>query len=520
MNMGDVLRRSANKFPEKDALVFGDRVISYRDLNGRVNRLANSLLKIGIQKGDRVAVLLHNCPEIIETYYTSAKIGTTFVPINNLLKQKELKEILEYVSPRVLIIDPEYAETIESLRDSLEFIEFFIGLRSVSLPHFEAYDMMIQQGNPEEPEAHVSDDDVMNMLLTSGTTGRPKGVLRTHRQNFINATTEAIEQKMDYDDRALFLAPPYHVTIESVFCRHVLMANTIVLLREGKFDSKKVLETLSRERITMLQLVPTTINALIQEENIDRHDLSHLRLLMYAASPMPAALLRRAIKKLKCQFMQLYGQTETGPYTTTLRPEDHVAEGSKTQLARLASAGRPVLDYEVRIVDEKGEDVPVDEVGEIIVKSEANSIGYWNLPEETAKTLKGGWLYTGDMGKFDEGGYVYLVDRKHDMIISGGRNIYPRELEEVLYQHKAVLEAAVIGVPDDYWVEAVKALVVLKDGMQATEEEIIDFCKKNLASYKKPRSVEFWRELPKSATGKFLKRQIREKYWKGMDRRV
>jgi len=520
MGIGDVLQRSAVKFPQKDALIYEDRLIGYRDLNDRVNRLANSLLKMGIKKGDRIALLLHNCPEFIEIYYASAKIGTTFVPINNLLKQSELKQTLEYVSPRLLFIDPEYAELIDSIGKELKFIELFIGLKGVSSTNFKQYDFMIEQGVPGEPDVQVSDDDVMNMLLTSGTTGRPKGVLRTHRQNFINAMTEAVEMKIDYDDRALFLAPPYHVTIESVFCRHVLMANTIVILREGKFDPQKVLDTLAREKITMLQLVPTTINALIQEENIEAYDLGHLRLLMYAASPMPAALLKRAIKKLKCQFMQLYGQTETGPYTTTLRPEDHVAEGSEIQLARLASAGRPVLDCEVRIVDEEGKDVPVGEVGEIIVRSEAVTIGYWNLPEETAKTLRGGWLYTGDMGRLDDGGYVYIVDRKHDMIISGGRNIYPREIEEVLYQHEAILEATVIGIPDEYWVEAVKALVVLKDGMKATEEEIIAYCKEHLASYKKPRSVEFRKELPKSPTGKILKRQIREDYWKGMERRV
>jgi long-chain acyl-CoA synthetase len=235
---------------------------------------------------------------------------------------------------------------------------------------------------------------------------------------------------------------------------------------------------------------------------------------------MPVEQLKQAMKKFKCQFLQMYGQTETGPETTILRPEDHILEGTEAQLKRLASAGRPVLNYEVRIVDEKGNDIPVGEVGELIVRSESMTIGYWSLPEETAKTIQGGWLHTGDFARFDKEGYVYIVDRKHDMIISGGKNIYPREIEELLYRHEAILEAAVIGVPDGYWGESVKALVVLKEGMEASEEEIIDFCKDNLASYKKPRSVEFRKELPKSPTGKILKRVIREAFWKNEDRSV
>jgi long-chain acyl-CoA synthetase len=302
--------------------------------------------------------------------------------------------------------------------------------------------------------------------------------------------------------------------------RHFLMGNTVYIRREGHFDPKEILDILSREKITICQFVPTMINAMLQEESIETYDLSHLRLIPYAAAPMPVDLLRRAMQRFKRQFIHFYGQTETGPLTTALKPEDHVLEGSDAQLARLASAGRAVLDYEVRIVDEQGRDVPVGEVGEIIVRSEAMTVGYWNLPEETSKTIRDGWLHTGDYGRFDEEKYVFIVDRKNDMIISGGKNIYPREIEEVIYTHEAVLEVAVVGVPDDYWGESVKALVVLKKGMNTTEEEIIDLCKKNLASYKKPRSVEFRQELPKNPTGKILKRVIRQEYWKGRERAV
>jgi len=304
----------------------------------------------------------------------------------------------------------------------------------------------------------------------------------------------------------------YHVACEDNIGRHFFMPNTLVIKREGQFDPKEVLEVLAREKITMCQFVPTMIHALLQYPDIDLYDLSSLRLILYAAAPMPVELLKKALQRFKCGLAQMYGQTESGPQLTVLKPEDHVLEGSERQLQKLASAGKPVISYEVRIVDEKGGDVSVGEVGEIIGRSEAMMKGYWQLPKETTKKLKDGWLHTGDMGKFDEDGYIYIIDRKDDMVISGGVNIYPREVEEVLYQHPAVSEASVIGVPDDYWGESLKAVIVLKEGATASEEEIIQFCKERLAGYKKPRSVEFWSELPKSLQGKILKRVIREKH--------
>ena len=233
---------------------------------------------------------------------------------------------------------------------------------------------------------------------------------------------------------------------------------------------------------------------------------------MYAAAPMPVGLLKRALQKFKCDFAQFYGQTESGPLTTILHPEDHVLEGTEQQLQKLGSAGKPVISYEIRVVNERGKDVSVGEVGEIIGKSEAMMKRYWRLPKESAKKLKDGWLHTGDLGRFDEQGYLYIVDRKDDLIISGGVNIYPREVEEVLYQHPSVFEASVIGVPDDYWGEAVKAIIVPRENVIISEEDIIKFCGERLAGYKKPKSVEFWKELPKSPQGKILKKDIRKKY--------
>jgi long-chain acyl-CoA synthetase len=519
MGLGNILRRSAARFPDKTALIFKERRMSYRELDRRVNCLANGLLQLGAQKGDRIAVLLHNCPEFIEIYFACTKSGVIFVPINNLLKETELTKIVDYIRPRFFLVDPDFEGVIRSVAGGRGYPEFMISLNNEPAEPFTSYEALLAKGDAAEPRVSITHDDVMGIFLTSGTTGLPKGAMRTHGQNLINAMTGVVELKLQYDDRALLLFPFYHVTFEDQV-RHFLMGNTVCIRREGRFDPKEVLGILEKESITVCQFVPTMVNAMLQEKTIESYDLTSLRLIPYAAAPMPVELLRKAMQRFKRQFIHFYGQTETGPMTTVLKPEDHILEGTEAQVARLASAGRAALDFEVRIVDKAGKDVAVGEVGEIIVRSEAMTTGYWNLPEETAKTIREGWLYTGDFGKFDEEKYVFIVDRKNDMIISGGKNIYPREIEEVIYTHDAVLEVAVVGVPDDYWGESVKALVVLKEGMHATENDIIDLCKEKLASYKKPKSVEFRLELPKSTTGKVLKRVIRSEYWKGRDRAV
>ena len=381
------------------------------------------------------------------------------------------------------------------------------------------YESFLGEGSVEEPGVAISDDDIVSIYLTSGTTGRPKGAMRTHRHNFLNAMTGAIETRLSPEDSVLLLFPFYHITFEDRFC-HLLMGNTVVIRQEGHFDPIDVLTLLSRHKITVCQFVPTMISTMLQEKRIEEFDLSNFRLLLYAAAPMPVELLKKALKRFDCGFMQFYGQTETGPLTTALKPEDHVLEGSEEQLARLASAGRPVLNFEARVLDSEGKDSPVGEVGELVVRSESMTMGYWDLPDETASTIKDGWLHTGDYAKIDDQGYVYIVDRKNDMIISGGKNIYPREIEEVLYGHDAVADVSVIGVPDEHWGESVKAIVVLKEGASASEQDLINYCKENMASYKKPKTVEFRDELPRSSTGKILKRVLREEFWQDRSRKV
>ncbi len=510
MVVGDMLVRSAAKFPEKIAVVSESVAMNYRTLNERVNRLGNALISRGLKKGDRIGVLVHNGRQFVEIYFAVAKAGGIFCPYNNHLTERELNDIINYSSPKFLFLDADFEDRIHAIKDHLKFLKFSICLQKPRWPSVEDYEGFLSEGEKKEPGTSILDNDRMSMFFTAGTTGRPKGAMHTHRHVVSNATAGVIELKVSYHERALISFPMYHVSCEDNIGRHFFMPNTVFLKREGQFDPKEVLELLSTEKITMCQFVPTMISALLQCRDIDRYDLSSLRLILYAGAPMPVELLKSALQKLKCGFAQMYGQTESGPIITALLPEDHVLEGSERQIEKLASAGKPVLNYEVKVVDEQGSDVPVGEVGEIIGRSEAMMKRYWRLPKESKEKLKDGWLHTGDLGKLDEDGYVYIVDRKHDMIISGGVNIYPREVEEVLYQHPSVLEASVIGIPHDYWGEAVKAVIVLKEGATASEEDIVKFCGEHLASYKKPKSVEFWKELPKSPQGKILKRSIRE----------
>ena len=511
MTIGGLLARNANKFPDKRAVVFEELSETFRTLNERVNGLANALLGLGLEKGDRVGALVHNCHQFIEIYFAAAKTGGIFCPYNSHLRQGELKDVIEYSSPRFLFVDPDFSQTVEGIKAGLG-VEHYICLRKPGRPFMEDYEGFISRSRKTEPDAKVTEDDVLSIIFTAGTTGRPKGAMRTHRHLMSDAVASVIDLRVEYDENVLIAFPMYHVACEDNIVRHSFMPNTFFIKREGGFDPRQILEYISKERITRCQFVPTMIHSLVQVPDIDSYDLSSLRLILYAGASMPVELLKKALAIFPCGFAQLYGQTESGPFTTVLRPEDHLLDGSEKRVARLASSGKPAVNYEIRIVDENDNDVAVGEVGEIIGRSEAVMMGYWQMPEETEKKLKNGWLHTGDLGRLDEDGYVYIVERKNDLIISGGVNVYPREIGEVLYRHPAVSEASVIGLPDEHWGEVVKAVIVLKRGAQATEAEIIEFCGRNLAGFKKPKSVDFWKELPKSPQGKILKKEIRKQY--------
>jgi long-chain acyl-CoA synthetase len=520
MVVGDMVRRNANRFPGRLAIVSQGRSISYRNLNERVNALSHELLRRGLQKGDRVGVLVHNSHQFVEVYFAAAKTGAIFCPYNTHSKPGELKETVTYSAPRYLIFDNDYSDIMDGLKNAFDSVEYYIDLQNPRLSFAEDYESLIAAGEKGEPAVTVHEDDVMSIFFTSGTTGKPKGAMRTHRHILANIVTGLIELGVGHNERVLIIFPMYHISYEDNIGRCFFLPNTMIIRREGGFDPDEVLGLLSRERITFCHLVPTMINAFLRCPNIAAYDLTSLRTIFYAGAPMPVDLLTRALRVFHSRFFQGYGLTESGPQTTLLRPQDHVVDGSEKQLQKLGSVGTPVVGFEVKILGEDGKEVAAGEVGEITGRSEAIMKGYWRMPQESADRLREGWLHTGDLGKVDEDGYIYLVDRKHDMIISGGINVYPREVEEVLYRHPLVFEASVFGVPHDHWGEAVKAVVVLKEGASAGEKEIIDFCGEHLAGYKKPKTVEFWKELPKNPTGKILKRVIRDQFWKGSGRTI
>ncbi len=512
MLVKDMLIRNAKKFPERTAIVFQDSSFTYKNLNERVNGLANALIAKGLKKGDRLGVLVHNCYQFVELYFAASKTGAIFCPYNNHFKERELIEVLKYTTPKVLVFDPDFAGMVESLKTDANFVERYIVLQGTAISFADNYEDLIADGSKTEPSVFVSEDDVMSIFFTSGTTGKPKGVMRTHRHILANIIHGLIEFKVGYNERILILFPMYHISFEDNVGRSFFLPNTMVIRREGSFDPDEVLGLISKERITFVHVVPTMINAFLRSLNIDKFDLNSLKTIFYAGAPMPVNMLKRALKVFNCRFFQGYGLTESGPQTTLLRHEDHIIEGNERQLKKLGSVGTAVIGVHVKVVDDNDNELAPGGVGEIICTGEAIMKGYWQLPEETSRKLRNGWLHTGDLGMTDEDGYLYIVDRKDNMIISGGINIYPKEVEEVLYEHPAIQEASIIGVPDEYWGEAVKAIVVLKEGTKVTEEEIINFCGERLAGYKKPKSVEFWKELPKDPQGKILKREIKNRF--------
>jgi long-chain acyl-CoA synthetase len=520
-NIVDVLRINAKYYPNKRAVIDSPKEFTWKEVDSRVNRLANALMDLGCKKGDRVAILAYNTSEYIEIVFACAKAGLIFVPLNFRLSPREIRYILKDSAPGILIFGEEFADVVSEVRPSFPLNYICIeGDRDWAT----VYEELIQSSPPEERQSRmISEDDPAEIYYTSGTTGLAKGVVHSHRARLEGALTCVIDGELNYDDVYLLNVPALcHAAGWVWTLATAYVGASIVISKLRGFDPETILRTIQEYSITTLQMVPITIMELIEFPDIDKYDFSSLRMIFYATAPMPPGPLRKAIGIFGNIFMQPYGLTETGPNVTCLRKREHSIGSLADEEAgkKIKSCGRPCYGKFVRLVDEKGQEVPPHKVGEITVKSMDMMTAYWNNEEETRKTIKDGWLYTGDLATYDEDYYIYLVDRKKDMIISGGLNIYPAEVERVLYEHPAVSQCAVIGVPNDRWGEEVKAFVVLREGQDATEDEIIRFCKDSLASYKKPRSVEFLDELPRNPQGKILKRVLREKYWKDRERNI
>ena len=516
----DIIYRNALLYPDREAFVCGTERITFSEFNVRVNSLIHALWSMGVKKGDVIGVLSWNCLDYVDVYGAAMKGGFIVSPFNPRLQASELDYLLNYSEANTLFVGPELVEIVESLRPRLSRVKHFISFEG-SAPNMIAYRDLLATHSREEPDIQVEEDDPLAIIYTSGTTGVPRGALYTQRRFLDDTRTLVIIMGLQPRDKHIQIMPLFHIGGGTHFRAFFYIGGTTVIMPQRSFDPAATLQVIQDEKATDIDIVATHLVAMLALPDLDKYDLSSLKRMWYAASPMPVEVLKRGMKTWGPIFAQAYGETESGPAITDLPRQDHcVLDKPPEEQKILASAGRPSIGVHVRVVDDKENDVKPGEVGEIIVQSKHIMVEFWHKPDETRETLINGWLHTGDMGTYDEKGYVYIVDRKRDMIISGGENIYPREVEETIYQHPSVLEAAVIGIPDPYWVEKVHAVVTLKEGASLTEQELIDFCKQTLARYKAPKSVEFVDALPKNPAGKILKRELREKYRKGLQRNV
>ncbi|TFG93414.1 MAG: long-chain-fatty-acid--CoA ligase [Syntrophobacterales bacterium] len=508
MNVAANVEKMCREYADKVCIVEGDHRLTFRQVEERASQLARYLVGIGVNPGDRVAIFQVNCFQFAEMVYAIEKIGAIIVTLNFRLKGEETKYILNNSEAKVLIVGDRYVEMIHSIRSETPSLEHVLCMGE-DKPGTENYEATLSSQS-KEPFSPVprDDDDGACIIYTSGTTGLPKGAVITNANLIVSLNnTDAVGP-----ETGLINVPMYHIAGISSIMIPLYRGDTLIIL--PAFDPGVFLEIVEKEKVNTTYLVPTMLQAGLDHPDFEKRDTTSLTRIGYGASPMPLNLLLRAKQVLNADFTNYFGMTETTGIVSVLEPEDHNLEGDtetiEKKTRRLSGIGHAIEGSEARIFDDNDQELPRGEVGQIVARGPRVMKGYWGNEKATAETMKGGWLHTGDLASMDEDGYMYLSGRKKDMIIRGGENIYPVEIEAVLHKHPEVEEAAVIGVPDEYWGEIVKAVLVLKKGAQTTEKEIIAYCRDRVASYKKPTVVEFRDSLPKNAMQKVLKTVLRE----------
>jgi fatty-acyl-CoA synthase len=510
MLLGGMLARNARKCPEVEGVIFKGQRITYRNLDDRVNCLANALLAAGIQKGDSIGLLMANRKEMVEIFFAAAKIGAVNVPINIRLSPKEIGYILNNSEVKMLFLAENFWEAIDKIRGTLPLIKIYVRVEGPEEKGYQNYETLLSSGAPDRPAIRLRDDDDAFLIYTAGTTGSPKGAILSHKNLIVNAMTIDRENAYSHprkphlpfiSPKVLSVTPFFHVAgIVGIVKTMVILTPMVI----KEFDALELLKTIDEEKITFLFLVPAMWLMVMNHPDFKKYDVTSLRTAAYGADITRNTLKERILEAFpNAALYEAFGQTEMTATAVYMKHQD--------ALRKEGSVGLPLCNVDVRVVNEVMEDVGVNEVGEIVYRGPGLFKGYYKNPEETTKAFEGGWFHSGDLVRRDEEGFVYVVDRKKDMIISGGENIYSAEVETVLLNYPKIREAAVVGIPDPKWGEAVKAFVVLEPGKEATEEEIIQFCMENLARFKRPKSITFLSVLPRSATGKILKRELRSR---------
>jgi fatty-acyl-CoA synthase len=507
-SLGDLLHRSAARYPDKLAVVAGDLRVSYAEFDAAVNRTAHALADRGLAKGDRLALLSHNCWPYVVLAFATARLGVVLVPVNFMLGAEEIAFILRHSQASGMVAEAGLAGTAERALAAAGIqggVRGWIGASGTApAAGWEDVDAWWQSGDDTMPDVPIADDDPLRLMYTSGTESRPKGVMLSSRSLISQYVSCAVDGGMGPDDIEVHALPMYHCAqLDCFFCVDVYLGATSIVLPGP--DPAVLLATIARERVTKLFCPPTVWISLLRHPDFDTTDLSSLRKGYYGASPMPVEILRELQRRLPDVLLwNFYGQTEMAPLATILRPAE--------QLERAGSAGRASLNVETIVVDDDGRRVPPGQVGEIVHRSPHAALGYYNDEDKTAEAFRGGWFHSGDLGVLTEDGYLSVVDRKKDMIKTGGENVASREVEEAIYELDSVAEVAVFGISHPHWVEAVTAVVVPKDGVTVTVEDIQAHVRNRLASYKRPKYVVLTDALPKNPSGKILKRELRQQH--------
>lgn len=498
VNIGDLLTKRARITPEREALVCEDIRMTFLEMNERANRLANAMMNLGVGHGDRVSMLAFNEPEYYDVLFGLGKIGAILVPINYRLAGPEMQFILSDCEPKVMVFGQEYAEIMDSIRKDLP-VKDYIAISNDPPEWAMSYKNLIDEAAKEEPEITGGDDDTLTILYTSGTTGRPKGAELTHL-NFFWASVNGAATLMGAGDTIMVALPLFHVGALGGVPMYIHRGLRTVLLKT--LDPQRFLELIEEEKVTAFGSVPALLDFLKLVPNFEKYDWDSVKVILVYAAPVPVTLIKE-YNEAGISVRQLYGMTEC--CTGTVLDSDNA-------IKKAGSCGRPFFHTDIRIVDDKKNDVGPDVMGEILMRGPVVMKGYWNRPEATAETIVDGWLHSGDIARKDKDGFYYIMDRKKDMIISGGENIYPAEIEDTLLGNSKVADVAVIGYPHEKWGEAVKAIIVVKPGEELTEEELIEWCQGKIGRYKIPKKVVISDAIPRTPTGKILKKDLRKQF--------